>query len=209
MNESKLEPDAAEIERTVRSNWQRVQQHIHTAAEAARRVRIERDVSRLELGARVGPLYSEGVHLLGGLELGVRLPVLQDRIAARARVSFFQREQSFDVSFAGTTETVDGRLRMLPIGLGATVDAVRFSRGAVYGGAFGLLAPGFETLEPRFDAPIERNVRLFGGVEGVVGVTWRGVFVELAGGWLPVSASDLEAPDVLMSATVGYRLGLF
>jgi hypothetical protein len=183
--------------------------HVLGSAEAARRVRIERDVRRVELGARLGPLYSEGVHLLGGIELGVRLPMLQNRIAARVRVSYFQREQSFGAPFAEGTETIDGHLRMLPIGLGATVDAFRFSRGAVYGGAFGLLAPGFEALDPRFDAPVERNVRLFGGVEGVLGVAWRGLFLELAGGWLPVSESDLEAPDLLLSATLGYRLGLF
>ncbi len=37
MNEPKLNPDAADIERRVHSNWQRVQQQIHAAAEAAGR----------------------------------------------------------------------------------------------------------------------------------------------------------------------------
>ncbi len=63
MNESKLEPDAAEIERTVRSNWQRVRQHIHTAAEAARRppesIRVI-GVSKYVDAATTGALFQAG-----------------------------------------------------------------------------------------------------------------------------------------------------
>lgn len=177
---------------------------------AERPVRIDRDQARLEVGARVGPLYSEGLHLLGGVGVGVRLPGLGERVVARLRVAFFQRAQTLDVDFAGGEEALDARLAMLPIGLGATVDALRFRRGAIYVGAFGLMAPGFETLEPRFAGRVQRGGGLWAGVEGVAGVAWRGLFVELGAAALPSvgGGSDLQAPEALWSATLGYRLGL-
>lgn len=175
------------------------------------RVRVAGHVPRLELGARAGLVVSDGAFPTGGVDVGYRLPVWQDRVAARARASYFQREQSFDVVvFPEGAEQVDATLRLIPISLGATVDVVRVDAWSVYAGPFGVLAIGLEEVDPQFEGGgVERNQRVFGGVEGVAGVAWRGLFFELSGAYLPINRADLRAPDYFMTAALGFRGGLF
>jgi len=184
--------------------------HARGEVRAVREVRIPRDAALFEVGARVGPLISDGLHFLGGIELGLRLPPLRRRVAIRARASYFRRDAQFTAAFPdGSEGAVDARLQTVPFALGATVDLVRWRGWTGYAGAFGLLALGFETVDPRFTGATERSTRVFGGGEGVLGVAWQGVFAELGGGILRVDEADLQAPDVLWTATLGYRLGLF
>ncbi len=179
--------------------------------EAEQTLSLRRTPRRFELGARAGPLFSEGVFFLGGAELGVRLPLWEDRVRVRFRASYFQRQRTFDGVLVPGDDPVEinGVVRMVPLAVGAEVDMWRRGPWRAYGSAYGVVGLAFSEVETTFDGAVDRSTSVNPGVEGAVGAAWSWLFVETAVGYLPVDEDNIEVPELIFSITAGARYALF
>lgn len=167
-------------------------------------VRTGRD-SLLTLGAKIGGTYDAQFAPMGAIEVALHPPALNGRLSLLVGVGFRIMSKEFEVADAPGLKSSVTRL---PITAGVTYDFISRGNGRGYAGVVGGVAGIQHRVETNFQDPIIYR-RMVPTAELLAGGEYAGVFLEVAGIYMSVSDDALTVPSIGVSASLGYRLGLF
>lgn len=157
------------------------------------------------VGIRAGAAYDAQISPLVALELSLR-PAFADR---RLALFLTVEGRTMSASFTGPQiSSAESTLSRLPVMVGASYDLMARTDWRGYVGAAGGVVGVSHSIETQIQEP--QTFRRLGPVaEVLIGASYSGVFLELAGTFMSISDRSLEVPSIGASASLGYRLGLF
>lgn len=165
-----------------------------------------RKISSATIGARIGGSFDSQIAPLLGLEFSVR-----PRWGEQRRAAFFLSVEFRTMSREATVPTdlkIDSSLMRLPIMVGLTYDVAVKNDWRGYLGVGGGIAGVAHRIETNFQEPqVFRRVAPV--AEVLAGLAYSGLFLEVAGTYMSLSDRALEVPSIGVSASLGYRLGIF
>jgi hypothetical protein len=164
-----------------------------------------RKTHTLTIGARLGGTYDAQFAPLGGLEIAIRPNILDRRLNIFAAVAFRSMAREFGIDgFPGLKSSIT----RVPITAGLAYDFISRENGRGYIGVAGGVAGVAHRVEASFQDPIVYR-RMVPTAEAILGASYAGVFLEAAGIFMQISDEALTMPSIGVSASLGYRLGLF
>lgn len=179
--------------------------------EASRTVRFRSSRPLLGFGLGGGLGYSPaGLVPFVQFEVRLRPELLERRLAFYLSGGYRHYSRDFVLppgfAAAGISE-ISGTLQVFPVSLGAAYDLVARRRWSLYAGGGVTLAGYMNQLDDAlFDTSIQRGVAL--GGEAFFGASWRGFYVQWIGSFVPISATDFQAPGLLLGLGAGFRTGV-
>jgi hypothetical protein len=172
--------------------------------ESIAHVPLRAPPSMFSVGAFVAGVYNATLVPSVGIEGAFRPLALDRRLAIDLRVSY--REIGRQVTIAGLP-SIDTKLQLLPISIGAKVDFYRSADLRAYAGGAFEIVPFAENESSTF-AKNSVYRRIAPGAELSVGAAYDEIFLELEASWANLVAPDLVRPRPAILLLIGYRFGL-